>query len=81
MTMNYEKNYDSFGYVVTTRRKRGPGCVCLHPCKKFSCTHPGHVGLRATPWCRGHDLDDIDRLGAWCDDCWYTEMLSQGIER
>lgn len=55
--------------------------LCEHypPCLAFRCQHPRHSGTPWTPWCQGHDRDEIDRLGNWCDSCWYDEHTHQQL--
>ena len=47
-------------------------CGCPKPLSKsyFECQADCHVGNRQTPWCKGHDTDEIDPAGEFCDECW-----------
>ena len=68
---------DTYGEKVTARRVRMRPCRHKVPCLTFRCSAAHHKGLRGTPWCAGHDTDEIDKRGEWCDGCWYVRFMAQ----
>ena len=75
-----DNGVDGYGEPVTGIRRRAKGCKHPVPCLVFLCTHPEHEGSRRTPWCRGHDVEEIDKDGSWCDDCWFFEVQESGAD-